>query len=182
MGAKASDSGPGSGRPKKPPKPKKMLKEVIPVKEIFTDEELGIYNSLVDVYMVDFDEEELSASDVDDIMVLCMNKVFEIRLWKTSKEDPDRQIDIAATVEKLRKQTEKIKENLVSRRRDRVDPSRYKGFSIVDLAVAFDEEKKIRMDKKVRKMKLKNKEIGKELSKHKGNRYDIDGDMNKDDA
>lgn len=182
MGGKATNKGPGSGRPKNPPKPKKMLKEVIPVKDIFTEDELEIYNSLVDAYMGDFEEDELTSSDVDDLLSLCMNKIFEIRLLKGTKNDPDVHFDIAATLEKMRRQTEKFKENLASRRRDRIDPNRYKGFSIVDLAVAFDQEKKFKIEEKARRLKESEKEIKKRLKEHKGNRYDIDGDMNKDDA
>lgn len=182
MGGKATDKGPGSGRPKNPPKPKKMLKEVIPVKDIFTEEELEVYNSLVDAYMDDFDEEELTSSDVDDLLSLCMNKIFEIRLLKGSKDDPDIHMDVASTLEKMRRQTEKFKENLASRRRDRIDPNRYKGFSIVDLAVAFDQEKKMKIENKVRSLKEGEAEVRERLDEHRGNRYDADGDMNKDNA
>lgn len=182
MGGKKNNKGPGSGRPKLPPKPKKMLKEIIPVQDIFTEEELEIYNSLVDSYTSDFEEDELTSSDVDDLMSLCMNKIFEIRLLKGSKEDPDRHIDISATLEKMRKQTEKFKENLAARRKDRIDPNKYKGFSIVDLAVAFDQEKKNKMEKKAVRLKDGEKEVKKRLDEYKGNRYDMDGDMNKDNA
>ena len=182
MGGKKNSKGPGSGRPKLPPKPKKMLKEVIPVKDIFNDDELEIYNSLVDAYMADFDEDDLTSSDVDDLLSLCMNKIFEIRLLKGSKDDTDRHIDISATLEKLRRQTEKFKENLAARRKDRIDPTNYNGFSIVDLAVAFDQEKKIKIEEKVRKLKQGEKEIKKKLDEHKGNKHDIDGDMNKDNV
>ena len=130
--------GSGSGRPKSPPSAKKLLKEIFPAKDLFNEEELDIYNTLVDIYIKDFDEDDLSSADLDDIISLSMNRVLEIRLLKTSKDKPDRQIDISTSIEKLRKQTEKIKESLSLRRRDRLDPNEFKGLSIVDLAVAFD--------------------------------------------
>lgn len=181
MGAKSKGLQSGPGRPKNPPKARKLLKEIIPVKDIFTEEEETIYNSLVDIYIKDFDEDELTSSDVDDIMTVAMNKVLEIRLLKTSKADPDRQMDISQSIERIRKQTEKIKDNLSARRKDRVDPNKYKGFSIVDLAVAFDDAKKFKMEKKARQLKKEQTEVLKDLKKYPGNRYDIDGDIKKED-
>ena len=167
---------PKVGRPKNPPTAKKMLKELVPVKDIFDDDELVIYNSLVDIYIKDFDEDDLTAGDMDDIMTLATNKVLEIRLLKSSKGDSDRQIDISSSIEKLRKQTEKIKENLSSRRKDRIDPNEYKGFSIVDLAVAFDQKKRFSIEEKARKLKENQKKELEKFKKYQGNRYDVDGD------
>ena len=156
--------------------PKKLLKSIVPVNDLYTDEELKLYNSLIDVYLMDFDEDDLTSSDMDDIIDLAKNRVIEIRLLKTSKESPDRQIDISAALDKLRKQNDKIKENLSSRRKDRIDPNKYKGFSIVDLAVAFDSERKMALQDKTRKLLEKEKEILKERGKkdYSGNRYDKD--------
>lgn len=164
----------GSGRHKDPPKPKKLLKEVIPVNEMFEEDELEIYNSLVDIYMGDFQEDDLTYSDTDDIMSLAMNKVFEFRLLKTSKGNPNKQMDISQAIEKLRKQSDKFKENLSSRRRDRIDPNKYKGFSIVDLAVAFDQDKKSVFEEKNRQLKKEEQEVLKKRKDYKGNRYDLD--------
>ena len=173
--------GAGSGRPKNPPSPKQLLKEIIPITEIFAEDELGIYTALVDIYMKDFEDEDLSAGDIDDIMTLATNKVLEIRLLRTSKGDADRQLDITTSIEKLRKQTEKIKESLSTRRRDRIDPNEYKGFSIVDLAVAFDNVKKHKVEEKARKLKKAQEKSMEEIKNYPGNRYDVDGgDIKKD--
>lgn len=171
--------GTGSGRPKNPPTAKQLLKDIIPVAEIFAEDELGIYTALVDIYMKDFEDDELSAGDIDDIMTLATNKVLEIRLLRTSKGDADRQLDITTSIEKLRKQTEKIKESLSTRRRDRIDPNDYKGFSIVDLAVSFDQQKKSKMEQKARKLKKRQKKALDLIKNHPGNRYDVDGDIKK---
>lgn len=162
------------GRPKNPPKPKKMLKEIVPVDSIFEEDELGLYNSLVDVYLNDFDQNELTSADMDDIMGLATNKVLEIRLLKDSKGDSAKQIDISNAMEKLRKQSEKMKENLSARRRDRVDPNKYKGFSIVNLAVAFDENRRMELMKKRDDLKKRQEEALEQRKDYKGNQFDSD--------
>lgn len=162
------------GRPKNPPKPQEMLKDVIPINDIFDEEEQRIYKSLVDIYLNDFDKDDLTSGDMDDIMSLAMNKVLEIRLLKTSKGDANKQLDVSAAIEKLRKQTEKIKDNLSSRRKDRINPHEHKGFSIVDLAVAFEQNKKQKLAERVRRNKIEEAAIITKYKKFEGNRYDLD--------
>jgi len=43
--------GEGSGRPKKPARPGKLVKNIIPIEEIFTEPEASIYHDFVDVYL-----------------------------------------------------------------------------------------------------------------------------------
>jgi hypothetical protein len=140
-----------AGRPKNPPKFKELLQRFIPASDIFSPDELVVYEGLVGVYLKDFDEAQLTASDFDDIMSIAMNRVLEIRLLKGSRNNTDDLIDTSAAIEKLRKQTEKLKENLASRRKDRIDPKKYVGFSIVDIAVSYDmDKKKENMDRALR--------------------------------
>lgn len=162
------------GRPKNPPKPREMLKEVIPIDDIFDLDEKKIYESLVDIYLKDFDKDDLTSSDIDDVMSLAMNRVLEIRLLKTSKGEPGKQIDASTAIEKLRKQNDKIKDNLSSRRKDRINPNEYKGFSIVDLAVAYEKDKKTSMMKKALDLQKEQKEASKLFDEFTGNRYDMD--------
>lgn len=166
--------GSGSGRPKNPPTPKKMLKEVLPVADIFEEDELGMYNNLVDVYLNDFDIEDLTSSDMDDILDLAKNKVLEFRLLRASKGNPSAQLDVAATIERLSKKNDKIKESLFSRRKDRINPNEFKGFSIVDLVAAFNEEKKRRMSEKLSKLKEEQELMLEKRKDYKGNLEDID--------
>ena len=140
------------GRPKNPPKAKELLKNVIPVSDMFAEEELSIYNNLIDIYLKDFDEDDLTSSDIDDIMTLATNKVLEVRLLTASKGSTDH-LNISTSLEKLRKHSDKIKENLASRRKDRLDPNEFRGFSIVDLAIAYDDSKKLKLEQKARKLK-----------------------------
>lgn len=162
------------GRPKAPPKPKELLKDIVPLNELFDDPELTMYNSFVDAYTNDFEEGDLTSADTDDIMCLAMNKVLEIRLLKTSKGNPDQMLNISASIEKLRKSSEKIKDNLSARRKDRIDPHKFKGFSIVDLAVAFDEDRKMSLREKVEKLNEEESKIIEERKDYVGNRYDAD--------
>lgn len=162
------------GRPKNAPKPRELMKEVLPIKEMFSEEEIPIYEGLVDIYLKDFDEDDLTSSDVDDIMTLATNKVLEYRLMKSSKGDAEKHADISASLEKLRKQSDKIKDNLSARRKDRLDPNEFKGFSIVDLAVAFDDRKRHSLEEKARQMKDEETDIAAQLDEY-GNKYDVDG-------
>jgi hypothetical protein len=164
------------GRPKNPPKFKELLQKFIPASDIFTDDELLMYEGLVGVYLKDFDESQLTANDVDDIMSIAMNRVLEIRLLKASKNDSGMQMDASTAIERLRKQTEKLKDNLASRRKDRIDPKKYSGFSIVDLAVAFDMDKKEEAMERIAQFKKEEDEVLKsELLT--GNRNDEGADI-----
>lgn len=162
------------GRPTNPPSPEKMLRDILPVEDIFDENELVMYRDLVKVYMADFDAEELTSGDMDDILDLAKNRVLEFRLLRDAKGNPDRQLDVAKTVEGLSKKNEKLKESLFFRRKDRITPNEFKGFSIVDLVVAFDDEKKEKLQKKVRKLKLEEKALLKRREAYKGNRHDVD--------
>ena len=149
------------GRPKKVPKFKDLLRKTIPAADIFDESELATYEALVGIYLKDFDEAQLTANDMDDIMSIAMTRVLEIRLLRASKGDPTMQIDASAAIEKLRKQTEKLKDNLAARRKDRIDPKKYSGFSIVDMAISFDMDKKREMMERASKMAIGEEEVKK---------------------
>lgn len=163
-----------AGRPPNAPTPKKMLKEILPIDSIFDEDEAELYNKLVSVYLEDFDAEDLTSSDMDDILDLAKNRVLEFRLLKDSKGNSDRQIDVAQTIERLSKKNEKIKENLSSRRKDRINPNELKGFSIVDLAVAFNQDKKNKLKSKMDKLKIEEIEMLEKRKGYMGNYLDID--------
>ena len=140
------------GRPKNPPKARELLTGVIPVTDMFSEDELPIYTNLIDIYLKDFDEDDLTSGDIDDIMTLATNKVLEVRLLTSSKGNSIDHLNISSSLEKLRKHSDKIKENLASRRKDRIDVNEFKGFSIVDLAIAFDDIKRVKLEQKARSM------------------------------
>ena len=169
--------GEGSGRLKNPPKPLKLVKDLIPIDEIFTEPEANIYHDFVDVYLADFDREDLTSGDMDDIMDLAKNRVLEFRLLKTSRDDADRQVDISAALEKIRKENKVLKENLATRRKDRINPNELKGFSIIDLAVAFDDKKKDKLQEQIRKNIVEEKAILESRKDYTGNRYDVETEL-----
>lgn len=172
--------GQGSGRPPKPSR--RLLKQILPVEEIFTPEELKMYRDMIDIYLADFDEEDLSSSDFDDIMDLAKNRILEFRLLRGSKDDADKQIDVSPAIEKIRRQNDKLKENLSTRRRDRINPNEFKGFSIVDLAVAFDEEKKRKLKDKLHKNSIEEADLLKSREEYVGNREDVDAKHREEDG
>lgn len=162
----------GRGRPKNPPALSVTIRDIIPTKELFSEEEEQMYRSLMEVYLQDFDVDDLTSSDFDDIIALATNKILSIRLLKSSKDNIGKQLDVATAIEKLDRRTEKIKESLSSRRKDRLDPNELKGFSIVDLAVAFDADAKAITLERVNKLREEEKEMLKKRASYKGNRYD----------
>ncbi|RLI62843.1 MAG: hypothetical protein DRO67_06750 [Candidatus Asgardarchaeum californiense] len=171
------------GRPKKAPDIKELLNKYIPTADIFNDDEKKMYDGLVSVYLEDFDAGQLTANDMDDIISIAMNRVLEIRLLKTTKDNPDRQLDASAAIERLRKQTDKLKDSLAARRKDRIDPKKYSGFSIVDLAIAFDSNKKQELLDRSLKMKQEEDEVFKKQGDLLvGNRLDEDAQILKDDS
>jgi hypothetical protein len=164
------------GRPKNPPKFKELLQKYIPADEIFDEHEHKMYEGLVGTFLRDFDESQLTANDMDDIMSIAMNRVLEIRILKSSKSNPTGTMDASIYIDKIRKNTEKLKDNLAARRKDRIDPKKFGGFSIVDLAVNFDTEKK----KEVLDRAIAFKAAEKEALKSEmliGNRRDEDADV-----
>ena len=165
--------GMGSGRLKNPPKVKEMLKGILPLDEIFEADELEMYHNLVDVYLKDFEESSLTSGDMDDIMDLAKNRVLEFRLLKNSKGSPNKQIDLSNAMEKIQKNNKILKENLSSRRKDRLNNTEMKGFSIVDLAVAFDADKKLILLEKAAELKKEERRILEERKNFVGNKNDI---------
>lgn len=169
----------GRGRPKKIDI-REVIKNHLPVQDILSPEEFTVYNSLIESYLQDFDEDDLSVNDVDDIVSLAMNRVMEFRLLKFNKEGIDGHLSVSNAVEKLRKNNDKIKESLSTRRRDRINPDEWRGYSIIDLAVDFDKKQEEILRKRDRELLLEEEEM---LSKNKknleGNKMDNDRFMRK---
>lgn len=161
----------GSGKLKKPVIGK-IIKDIMPVGDVFDESELSMYNELLGVYVSDFDSDELTSSDMDDIINLAMNKVLSFRLLKDSKGNIDKQLDIATAIEKMDKRSDKIKENLSTRRRDRINPNEMKGYSIVDLAISYDQDVKRKHEERVNRMRAEEQDVLEKRKDYCGNRYD----------
>lgn len=163
------------GRPKKPLSPKELLvKDHLPIDQLFNEEEFKIYKKLVTIYLKDLDQDELNSNDMDDIMNLAINRVMEFRLLKESKDEIGNHLNVSNAIEKLRKHTTTIKENLSVRRKDRIDPDKYKGFSIVDLVAAYDEEQSDKLAERERKLRAEEKVILDKRKDYQGNKDDKD--------
>lgn len=162
-----------SGRPKTPTSLKDLIKKLLPIDQLFEKEELDIYNNLLEVYLYDFEEDELSSNDMDDIMNLAINRVMEFRLLKGSKDNIDKHLDTSSAIEKIRKHNNSIKENLSARRKDRIDPNKYDDFTIVDLAVSFDDSKKRQLEERDAKL-FEDEKIAVANRKSVGNKDDKD--------
>ena len=104
---------------------------------------------MLNSFLADFDLDELSSSDVEDVVSLAVNRVLENRLLAITASDPNLLMDAAATIEKFRKQSNQIKQNLANRRVDRIDLKTKPALSIVDLAAHLDEQKKLDFKKRV---------------------------------
>lgn len=120
-----------------------------PVREILRDsnEEL-FFMGLMKSFLGDFPKDELSASDFDDLISLCTNRIIEVRLLKIAKTSDKAALDAASAIERLRKNSDKIKTNLASRRTDRIDTKNKQSFSIVDIAVEFDDSRRKELEER----------------------------------
>ena len=130
-----------------------LIECLLPIREALQDaEEEKLFFGIVKQFVADFPRGELSASDVDDISNLALNRILELRLLKAAKKSPKMVMDAANTIEKFRKNSEKLKMNLASRRTDRVDTKNKQSFSIVDLAEAFDQKKRDSLEQRAREL------------------------------
>lgn len=144
------------------------------VRDILKDaDEETLFLGLFKQFLLDFPRDELSAADLDDLTSLVLNRVLELRLLKVAKGSDKAMLDSAGTIERLRKNSEKLKMGLASRRMDRVDTKNKQSFSIVDIAVAYDTEKRARLEDMAKGLEAEKEEFKrKKLQSLK----DIDGE------
>lgn len=129
-----------------------MLEKLVPAREILSSRrEQELYYSTVNLFMKDFSFDELTASDIDDILSLAKNKVMEYRIMKVAAgHDASAILDAAPTLEKIGKTIEKLKSGLANRRVDRIDTKNKPKLSIVDLAHKLDEEDKADFERRIK--------------------------------
>lgn len=146
------------------------FKVFLPNRNVFrTAREEKSFYSLVNSYLQGFDFDELSASDIEDVVTLAKNTVLEERLLAASVEDSKGILDISTTIEKLRKSSSSIKGNLSNRRVDRIDPKNKQNFSIVDIVFAYDEKMKQEFQKRIDDMEKENDDFLEKKSKKEVN-------------
>jgi hypothetical protein len=154
-----------------------MINTLINMREALEDgEEEEVFFSTVKQFLDDFPKGELSFSDLDDVSNLALNRVLELRILKLAKKSPKMVLDAAATIERFRKNSDKLKMNLASRRMDRIDTKNKQSFSIVDLAVAFDEKRKRELEERERVLIEKRKKFLNERENKAGELDEDSGD------
>lgn len=137
----------------------RMIRSFLPDRAVMKDaEEEESFYIILNSFLSDFDLDELSSSDIEDIVSLAVNRVLENRLLALSSSNPNSLMDVSATIEKFRKHSEKVKGNLASRRSDRIDPKSKQNFSIVDLVYAYDAQKKEEFEQRMKDLEKETSE------------------------
>lgn len=128
-----------------------LIELIVSAKDICKDKkEQERFMKYVKEYLKEYGKKgaELTISDIDDIATLCMNNIIITRMLKDSKDSPG---DVMAAVHRLKQDNIKLKENLASSRKDRVDPRAGNTITVNDLLddymtgrrIDFEEQKKI---------------------------------------
>jgi len=126
------------------------IEKLMPALDVLTNrKEQELYYNYIALILQDFDAEELTASDLDDIVTLAINKVIEVGSCSLSSRNPLKLLESSATIERFRKFSEKIKTNLANRRVDRIDVKNKPAFSIVDLASEIDDQDKADFERRM---------------------------------
>jgi len=135
------------------------IEQLMPALDVLAGRsEQTLYYNYIRLVLEDFESEDLTSSDIDDIMTLALNRVIEYRLMKGAAKNPMLLLQAAPTIERFRKFSEKTKSNLASRRVDRIDVRNKPAFSIVDLCATLDEQVKSDYDLRLSKMRDENKD------------------------
>jgi hypothetical protein len=129
------------------------IEKLMPALDVLANrKEQEVYYNYIYLILQDFDVDELTSSDIDDIITLALNRVIEYRLLKGGAKNPMLILEAAPTIEKFRKFSEKIKSSLASRRVDRIDVKNRPAFSIVDLATSLDDAEKADYERRIREL------------------------------
>lgn len=136
-----------------------VIEKLMPALDVLTNrKEQEVYYNYIALILKDFDADELTGSDLDDIVTLAINRVIEYRLLKGSTKNPKLVLEAAPTIEKFRKFSEKIKSSLANRRVDRIDVKNKPNFSIVDLAGQLDADEKRDLEERLKALENQRKD------------------------
>jgi hypothetical protein len=118
-----------------------ILETIIPADDIFTPKEKERFLGFLRLYMNQFGKDTvLSISDIDDISQLCMNRIMEVRLYAKVKSGDQQLPDITSALEKYKKDTAKLKEQLAANRSVRIDPRAARDVTVLDVLYDYDSE------------------------------------------
>lgn len=130
-----------------------IIESIMPARSVLKGrEEQVVYYNTVYLFLRDFNIEELSYSDLDDIITLALNKVLEQRLLKVAVKSEKMVLEASPALEKLRKHSDKIKSNLANRRVDRIDLKNKPTTSIVDLSAHLDQQNKLDFEARIKEL------------------------------
>ena len=151
------------------------IEKIMPALDVLVNRrEQEIYYNYIALILSDFEVEDLTGSDLDDIVTLAINRVLEYRLLSVGSKNPKLVMEAGTTLEKFRKFSEKIKSGLASRRVDRIDVKNKPAFSIVDLAGQLDEQNKRDLEKRLQALEEKKEEYRPPVRNEDG--YIVDDD------
>lgn len=151
--------------------------KLLPIEDMFDPSEQILYKDYLSVLLSDFNVDELSSGDIDDVISMVQMRVLEIRLLKACKNKPTNLLDASMALEKLRRDMQKTKESLGSRRRDRVSIRQRTDISVVDLAALFDNERRAVLDEEEARLNKEEGILVEEFSEFPGNKNDQDADI-----
>jgi len=135
------------------------IEKLMPALDVLENrKEQEVYYNYINLILQDFDVDGLTASDIDDIITLALNRVIEYRFLSLSSKHPMKLLEAAPTIERFRKFSDKIKTNLANRRVDRIDVKNRPAFSIVDLAAEIDDQEKADFEKRMKDLEKKQEE------------------------
>jgi hypothetical protein len=128
-----------------------LLELIVAAKEVCENKaEQTRFMGYVKEYLKEYSKKgtDLTISDIDDIATLCMNNIMITRMYKTAKNNPDISVaDVVASIDRLKKDNVKLKENLASTRKDRVDPKAGQIITVSDIISEYEQERHSRRSK-----------------------------------
>lgn len=120
------------------------LEIITPTKTMFDVDEQKRFIGFLDMYLKQFVKVgELETTDLVAIATLCKNHILESRILN---ELPI--ADAMTPVEKLKKENDRLTEQLAGKRSQRVDPRSNQDFTLQDLLLAYEDKKKEDIEEK----------------------------------
>jgi hypothetical protein len=136
------------------------IEMMMPARSVLVDrQEQLVYYNTIHLFLKDFSVDELSFSDMDDVITLAVNRVLEQRLLQACRKSDKMLLEAAPSLEKFRKHSDKIKQNLASRRVDRIDLKNKPSMSVVELAAHLDAQKALDFDARLLTLKKEAEEF-----------------------
>jgi hypothetical protein len=126
-----------------------LLEIIVAHKDVCIGNEDKRFMSYVKEYLKEYSKKgtELTVSDIDDIAQLCLNNIMITRMYKDSKKADVSVADVMAAVDRLKKDNVKLKENLASTRKDRVDPRAGQVVTVSDIISEYLQDQHSRRSK-----------------------------------